>query len=72
MPTNRRSGLISAVRSQLPLKPSTGESLGRVRLVLFLRDLNFEVKTGFSHCTKMVPVKSHNDFSRPLVEKGVV
>ncbi len=23
--------------------------------------------TGFSHCTKMVPVKSHNDFSRPLV-----
>ena len=28
--------------------------------------------TGFSHCTKMVPVKSHNDFSRPLVEKGVV
>ncbi len=30
------------------------------------------VRTGFSHCTKMVPVKSHNDFSRPLVEKGVV
>ncbi len=29
-------------------------------------------KTGFSHCTKMVAVKSHNDFSRPLVEKGVV
>ena len=28
--------------------------------------------TGFSHCTKMVSVKSHNDFSRPLVEKGVV
>ena len=28
--------------------------------------------TGFSHCTKMVPVKSHNDFSRPLVENGVV
>ena len=25
-----------------------------------------------SHCTKMVPVKSHNDFSRLLVEKGVV
>ncbi len=29
-------------------------------------------KTGFSHCTKIVPVKSHNDFSRPLVEKGVL
>ncbi len=29
-------------------------------------------KTGFSHCTKTVPVKSHNDFSRHLVEKGVV
>ncbi len=28
--------------------------------------------TGFSHCTKIVPVKSHNDFSRPLVKKGVV
>ncbi len=28
--------------------------------------------TGFSHCTKMVPVKSHNDFPRPLVENGVV
>ncbi len=28
--------------------------------------------TGFSHYTKMVPVKSHNDFSRHLVEKGVV
>ncbi len=27
-------------------------------------------KTGFSHCTKMVPVTSQNDFSRPLVEKG--
>ncbi len=23
-------------------------------------------------CTKMVPVKSHNDFSRPVVEIGVV
>ncbi len=23
--------------------------------------------TGFSHCIKIVPVKSHNDFSRPLV-----
>ncbi len=30
------------------------------------------VRTGFSHCTKMFPVKSHNDFWRPLVEKGVV
>ncbi len=25
-----------------------------------------------SHLTKKVPVKSHNDFSRLLVEKGVV
>ncbi len=29
-------------------------------------------KTGLSHYTKMVPVKSHNDFSRPLAEKRVV
>ncbi len=43
-------------------------------------------QTGFSHCTpkwfllnhtmtfrpKIVPVKSHNDFLRPLVKKGVV
>ncbi len=29
-------------------------------------------KTGFSHCTKMVSVKPHNDFSRPLVDKRVV
>ncbi len=28
--------------------------------------------SGFSRCTKMVPVKSHNDLSRPLVKKGVV
>ncbi len=31
-----------------------------------------QVMTGFSHCTKMVPVKSHNVFSRYLIEKGVV
>ncbi len=30
------------------------------------------VMTGFSHCTKMVSVKSHDDFSRTSVEKGVV
>ncbi len=29
-------------------------------------------RTGFSHCTKLVPVKSHNDFFRPLVKIGVV
>ncbi len=34
--------------------------------------VNFSKRTGFSHCTKMVPVKSHNDFARPLVEKRVV
>ncbi len=28
--------------------------------------------TGFSHCAKMVPMKSHNDFSRLLAKKGVV
>ncbi len=26
-------------------------------------------KTGFSHCTKIVPVKSHNDFSRHFGEQ---
>ncbi len=26
---------------------------------------------GFTHAGKMVPVRSHDDFSRPLVEKGV-
>ncbi len=31
-----------------------------------------ERQGSFSHCTKTVPVNSHNDFSRPLVEKGVV
>ncbi len=29
-------------------------------------------RTGFSYCAKIVHVKSHNDFWRPLVEKGVV
>ncbi len=28
--------------------------------------------TGFSHCTKMVPVKSHNFFSRPKASKSRV
>ncbi len=32
---------------------------------------NLSCRTGFSHCRKMVLVKTH-DFSRPLVEKGVV
>ncbi len=27
-------------------------------------------KVGFTHAGKMIPVKSHDDFSRPLVEKG--
>ncbi len=27
-------------------------------------------RTGFSHCTKMVLVKAHNDFSRPLSQIG--
>ncbi len=29
-------------------------------------------KTRFSHCTKMVLVMSHNDFSRLFVQNGVV
>ncbi len=53
------------------LKPETwaSPSMAHTRMSHFQRR---HPKTGFSHCTKIVPVKSYNDLLRPLVEKGVV
>ena len=36
-----------------------------VQQLCCLSTLTKQRKTGFSDCTKMVPVKSHDDFSRP-------
>ncbi len=40
--------------------------------MLKVRSVLLSAQTGFSHCAKMDPVKSHKGFLRPLDEKGVV
>ena len=43
-----------------------------VDIIVLLNPLGCEDRVLTLYETKMVPVQSHNDFSRPLVEKGVV
>ena len=52
--------------------PSTNVLATRSAIASVQHGADLSAPTGFSHCTKMVLVKLHDESLRPLVEKGVV